>query len=523
MPAKPLNGRIVAVRGPVLDIRFADAPLPALNEALTVAWDRPGSLVAEVAAHLDPLTVRALAMGETTGLRRGTEVVRTGAPLTVPVGDAVLGRLLNVMGEIGDLGPPLPPETERWPIHRRPPPLAAQTGASTVFETGIKVIDLLVPLAYGGKAAMFGGAGVGKTVLVMELIHAMAERYQGLSVFAGIGERSREGHELLTDMQHSGVLGRTVLVYGQMNEPPGARFRVGLAALSIAEYFRDQKHQNVLLLIDNVFRFVQAGSEVSGLLGRLPSRVGYQPTLATEVAALQERIASVAGAAITAIEAVYVPADDFTDPAVTAISGHLDSALVLSRNLAAEGIYPAVDPLASFSVLLDPLVVGAEHAAIAGEVRETLAHWRELQDVIALLGVEELGTRDRQIVARARRLQRFLTQPFAVTEAFTGLPGRSVKLADTLAGCRGILDGVADEWPESALYMIGTLDEARPATEARPANNARPVQEARPSGEAQPGHQARPSGEVKPGHQAQPTGEVQPIDPARPAAAGVAA
>jgi len=466
MPPLPRSGHVIAVRGPVLDVRFPTPPLPHINEALRVAWDRPGALIVEVQSHLDPVTLRAIALAETAGLRRGTEVVATGAPLTIPVGDPVLGRLLDVLGMPGDRGAPLPVATERWPIHRPPPPLAAQTGTSEVFETGIKVIDLLVPLARGGKAAMFGGAGVGKTVLVMELIHAMVERYHGISVFAGIGERSREGHELLTDMQRSGVLARTVLIYGQMNEPPGARWRVGLAALSIAEYFRDRKQQDVLLLMDNVFRFVQAGAEVSGLLGRLPSRVGYQPTLATEVAALQERIASVAGAAITAIEAVYVPADDFTDPAVTAISGHIDSALVLSRDLAAEGIYPAVDPLASFSVLLDPLVVGAEHAAIAGEVRETLAHWRALQDVIALLGVEELGARDRQTVARARRLQRFLTQPFAVTEAFTGLPGRSVTLADTLAGCRAILDGAADDWAEGALYMIGALEEARPAAAA---------------------------------------------------------
>ncbi len=463
MPAPLPSGCVVAVRGPVLDVRFPLAPLPQINDALRIAWDRPGALIAEVQSHLDLTTVRAIALAETAGLRRGTEVHPTGGPLTMPVGDHVLGRLLDVLGRPGDRGPALPADTERWPIHRRPPPLAQQTGTSTVFETGIKVIDLLVPIARGGKAAMFGGAGVGKTVLVMELIHAMVERYQGISVFAGIGERSREGHELLTDMQHSGVLPRTVLVYGQMNEPPGARWRVGLAALSVAEYFRDRKQQDVLLLMDNVFRFVQAGSEVSGLLGRLPSRVGYQPTLATEVAALQERIASVAGAAITAIEAVYVPADDFTDPAVTAISGHLDSALVLSRTLAAEGIYPAVDPLASFSVLLDPLVVGADHAAIAEEVRRTLEHWRELEDVIALLGVEELGAQDRQAVARARRLQRFLTQPFAVTEAFTGLPGRSVPLAETLAGCRAILDGAADTWPESALYMIGPLSEARRA------------------------------------------------------------
>jgi F-type H+-transporting ATPase subunit beta len=313
---------------------------------------------------------------------------------------------------------------------------------------------------------MFGGAGVGKTVLVMELIHAMVARYEGVSVFAGVGERSREGHELLTDMAASGVLDRTVLVFGQMNEPPGARWRVALSALTIAEFFRDAAHRNVLLLMDNVFRFVQAGSEVSGLLGRPPSRVGYQPTLASEVAALQERIASVAGAAVTSIQAVYVPADDFTDPAVTAISSHLDSTIVLSRAMAAEGRYPAIDPLASSSVLLDPTVVGEVHYRTAGEVGAVLAHYAELQDIIALLGVEELSAQDRLTVGRARRLQRFLTQPFAVTEAFTGTPGRSVALADTLAGCRAILDGETDAWPESALYMVGDLAEARARAQA---------------------------------------------------------
>lgn len=308
---------------------------------------------------------------------------------------------------------------------------------------------------------MFGGAGVGKTVLVMELIHAMVERYQGISVFAGVGERSREGHEMLLDMRQSGVLPHTVLVYGQMNEPPGARWRVPLTALSIAEYFRDEQHKNVLLLMDNVFRFVQAGAEVSGLLGRLPSRVGYQPTLADEVAALQERIVSVEGVAVTAIEAVYVPADDFTDPAVTALASHVDSMVVLSRSMAAQGMYPAIDPIASSSILLDPLVVGETHFDIAAEVRRTIEHYRSLQDVISLLGVEELGSEDRRIVARARRLQRFLTQPFAVTEAFTGMPGGSVALDDTLAGCQAILDGECDDWQERSLYMIGTLDDAR--------------------------------------------------------------
>jgi F-type H+/Na+-transporting ATPase subunit beta len=468
-PLATLRGRVVALRGPVIDVTFDAGPLPPIEEALRIEWDRPGLLIAEVQSHVDPRTVRAVALQPTAGLCRATPVKLTGKPIAMPVGDRVLGRLLDVMGEVRDLGTPLPADIERWPIHRRPPSLSEQAEAGAVFETGIKVIDLLVPLAQGGKAAMFGGAGVGKTVLVMELIHAMAEKYQGISVFAGVGERSREGHELLHDMRASGVLPRTVLVYGQMNEPPGARWRVGLSALTIAEYFRDRKHQNVLLLVDNVFRFVQAGSEVSGLLGRLPSRVGYQPTLATEVAALQERIASVAGASITAIEAVYVPADDFTDPAVTAISSHLESTIVLSRAMAAEGIYPAIDPLVSSSVLLDPLVVGTEHYRTAERVRETLAHWRELRDVIALLGVEELGAQDRLIVARARRLQRFLTQPFAVTEAFTGKPGRSVPLKDTLAGCRAILDGEADDWPESALYMIGGIGDARQTISAKAA------------------------------------------------------
>jgi F-type H+-transporting ATPase subunit beta len=460
------DGVVVAVRGPVIDVRFGAAQLPAINEALLVRFGQQGDLVAEVQTHLDRSTVRALALGDTLGLCRGTAARATGAPISVPVGEGTLGRLLNVLGEAGDGKGPLPAEAPRWPIHRAAPSLDEQSGACELFETGVKAIDLLAPLARGGKAAMFGGAGVGKTVLVMELIHAMVARYAGVSVFAGVGERSREGHELLTDMTASGVLDRTVLVFGQMNEPPGARWRVALSALTIAEYFRDADQRNVLLLMDNVFRFVQAGSEVSGLLGRPPSRVGYQPTLASEVASLQERIASVAGAAVTSIQAVYVPADDFTDPAVTAISNHLDSAIVLSRAMAAEGRYPAIDPLASSSVLLDPLVVGDEHYRIAGEVGATLAHYAGLQDIIALLGVEELSAQDRQVVGRARRLQRFLTQPFAVTEAFTGVPGRSVALQDTLTGCQAILKGEADEWPERALYMVGDLSEARAKAQA---------------------------------------------------------
>ncbi|MEB0112714.1 F0F1 ATP synthase subunit beta [Variovorax sp. RTB1] len=466
------QGRVVAVRGAVIDVRFDQGALPAIHTALEIDWDRGEPLVLEVHGHLDLATVRAIALQPTAGLARNTAVRTTGQSISVPVGDAVLGRLLDVVGAVRDRGPALPADTPRRAIHALPPTLAQGTSGNTVFETGIKIIDLLTPLAQGGKAAMFGGAGVGKTVLVMELIHSMVEKYQGISVFAGVGERSREGHELLNDMRGSGVLPRTVLVYGQMNEPPGARWRVPLTALTIAEYFRDQKHQNVLLLMDNVFRFVQAGSEVSSLLGRLPSRVGYQPTLATEVASLQERIASVAGASVTAIQAVYVPADDFTDPAVTTISSHMDSIVMLSRDAAAQGFYPAIDPLASSSALLDPLVVGEAHYRLAENVREALARFKELQDIISLLGVEELGAQDRLTVTRARRLQRFLTQPFTVTEAFTGTPGRSVVLADTLAGCRAILDGECDSWSESSLYMVGTLDEARQKEQAAAAATA---------------------------------------------------
>jgi F-type H+-transporting ATPase subunit beta len=453
-------GTIVAVRGAVLDIDFAGAALPEICDALEVLWDRRQRLVAEVASHLDGRTVRAVALQSTNGLARGTQV-RSGGPIAVPVGEAVLGRLLDVLGDVRDGGPALSTEVKRRPIHQPPLSLAQQVGSRSVFETGIKVIDLLAPLARGGKAAMFGGAGVGKTVLVTELIRSSVETHNGISVFAGIGERSREGHEMLTDMRRSGVLDRTALVYGQMNEPPGARWRVGMTALTIAEFFRDEMGRDVLLLIDNVFRFVQAGAEISGLLGRLPSRVGYQPTLATEVASLEERIVSAAGAAVTAIQAVYVPADDFTDPAVAALFSHLDSAIVLSRAMAAEGMYPAVDPLASTSTLLDPLVVGEAHYRLAESVRETIAHYRELQDIIALLGVDELSAEDRLVVRRARRLQRFLTQPFKVTKAFTGQPGRSVPLAATIEGCRAILEGRCDDWEESALYMIGALDEAR--------------------------------------------------------------
>jgi len=459
------DGRVVAIRGAVLDLAFDGAP-PPIEAAVEILDSEGRVVVAEIQAHLEQHSARAIALEPTTGLRRGDRARSDGEPVTIAVGEATLGRLLDVLGRVGDRGQPLPADAPRSSIHRKPPPLSAQSGATKRFATGVKVIDLLAPLAQGGKAAMFGGAGVGKTVLVMELIHAMVESYQGISVFAGVGERSREGHEMLLDMTESGVLERTALVYGQMNEPPGARWRVPMTAMAIAEYFRDERRRDVLLLMDNVFRFVQAGSEVSGLLGRAPSRVGYQPTLADEVAALQERIASVGEASVTAIEAVYVPADDFTDPAVTTIAAHVDSMVVLSRAMAAEGMYPAVDPIASSSVLLDPLVVGEEHVTVATETRRAIEHYRELQDVIALLGMEELGAEDRKIVERARRLQRFLTQPFAVTEAFTGVPGRSVEVADTVSGCKAILDGACDEWRESSLYMVGSLEEARQKEDA---------------------------------------------------------
>lgn len=454
-------GRVIAVRGSVVDLRFRPGELPAINDAVTIDQNEHQTIVAEVQQHVDPTTVRAVALDNTAGLRRGAIAHAMAAPIRVPVGAPVLGRLLTATGEPADRLPPLPKDICRQPIHAPAPLLGSQTGSLEMFRTGIKVIDLLAPLVKGGKAAMFGGAGVGKTVLIMELIRTTVETHSGTSVFAGIGERSREGHELLLELQTSGVLKQTALVFGQMNEPPGARWRAGLTALTIAEYFRDSAHENVLLLIDNVYRLVQAGAEVSGLLGRLPSRVGYQPTLATEIAEFEERIGAAAGAAITSIQAVYVPADDFTDPAVAEIFSHLDSSIVLSRAMAAEGAYPAIDPLASTSSLLDPRRVGEAHYQIAQQVRKAVAHYRELQEIIALLGIEELSAADRTAVKRARRLMRFLTQPFMVTEAFTGKAGRSVELPATLEGCQAILDGETDDWAEGSLYMVGDLGEAR--------------------------------------------------------------
>jgi len=460
------TGTVFRVRGSVIDVEFPAGALPRTNEALRVATDDGRPLVLEVQQHVDPRHVRAVALAFTEGLRRGAPVEATGAPIAVPVGENALGRLVDVLGEPIDRGPPLPPDTPRRPVHRPAPPLQAQARRREVFQTGIKMIDLLTPLARGGKAGLFGGAGVGKTVLLTELIRATVERHHGIAVFAGIGERSREGNELWLEMRSSGVLDKTVLVFGQMNEPPGARWRVGLTALAHAEFFRDERHTDVLLLADNVFRFVQAGGEVSGMLGRMPSRVGYQPTLATEIADFEERIASAHDAAVTSIQAVYVPADDMTDPAVAQLFTHLDAAVVLSRGLAAQGLYPAIDPLASASDLLDAAVVGEAHLRTAEQVRRTLAQYRELQDIIAMLGLEELSVEDRHTVARARRLQRFLTQPFLVTEAFTGRPGRSVAVADTIRGCDTILSGECDDWPEAAFYMTGTLDDARARKEA---------------------------------------------------------
>ena len=456
----PARGTVTRVRGSVVDVEFATGPMPAINDAIIIELADQPPLIAEIQEHLDQHTVRAVAMENTSGLCRGAIARAGGGPIMVPVGEKVLGRLINAVGDPIDRLGAIEAGATRWPIHRSSPTINHQDHKREVFRTGIKVADLLAPLARGGKAGMFGGAGVGKTVLIMELIRSTLEKYSGISVFAGIGERSREGHELLAELRESGVLSRTALVFGQMNEPPGARWRVGMTALTMAEYFRDVMRRDVLLLMDNVFRFVQAGAEVSGMLGRLPSRVGYQPTLATEIAELEERIASVAGASVTAIQAVYVPADDFSDPAVVETFRHLDSSIVLSREMAAEGLYPAIDPLSSNSVLLDPRVVGADHYAAAGEVRRVIARYKELQEIISLLGVEELSGEDRKVVARARRLERFLTQPFLVTEQFTGIVGKSVTIEDTIAGCRAILAGEGDAWAESSFYMVGTFQDA---------------------------------------------------------------
>lgn len=456
MSAVPSIGHVLRIRGDVVDVRFADR-VPRLQEALYV-----DGLPLEVTALLDEGAVRCIALAPLRGLGLGAEVQASGAPLEVPVGEALLGRMLNVFGEPIDGGPP-PAATIRRPIHRPPPALAERVLQGEVLETGIKAIDLLAPIERGGKTGLFGGAGVGKTVLINELIHNTVRYHSGVSLFCGIGERSREAEELYREMGEAGVRDNTVMLFGQMNEAPGVRFLVGNAALTMAEYFRDDQRQDVLLLIDNIFRFVQAGSEVSGLLGRMPSRVGYQPTLATELAALQERISSTASGAITSVQAVYVPADDFTDPAAVHIFSHLSGSVVLSRKRASEGLYPAVDPLASSSVMLTPAVVGQRHYDIARAVRSTLAEYEELRDIIAMLGLEELSAADRAVVARARRLERFLTQPFSVAESFSGTPGQRVSIAQTLDGCEAILQQTHFNDKEMDYYMIGALPRREPA------------------------------------------------------------
>ncbi len=455
-------GKVVEIKGVVMDIVFPDR-LPQIYHAVTIAragaQGESSTLVAEVQQHLGDDRVRAVAMDSTDGVSRGTDVVDTGAPISVPVGRGTLGRLFNVLGDTIDLEGGEIEGSERWPIHRAPPPFADLIPTVEIFETGIKVIDLLAPYVKGGKVGLFGGAGVGKTVLIQELINNIATQHGGLSVFTGVGERTREGNDLWIEMKESGVIDKTALVYGQMNEPPGARLRVGLAGLTMAEYFREEG-QDVLLFIDNIFRFTQAGSEVSALLGRMPSAVGYQPTLATEMGQLQERITSTQTGSITSVQAIYVPADDLTDPAPANTFAHLDATTVLSRSIAEQGLYPAVDPLDSVSRILQPGVVSDEHYETATAVQQTLQRYKDLQDIIAILGMDELSDEDKLVVQRARKVQRFLSQPFFVAEAFTGTAGTYVRLEDTISGFTEIIEGKHDDLPESAFYMVGTIEEA---------------------------------------------------------------
>ena len=451
-------GKLIQIIGPVLDIRFPDGHLPDLLNAIEVK-DGDRTIVCEVAQQLGDDVVRCIAMSSTDGLVRGMEAVDTGTGITVPVGECTLGRIFNLLGEAVD-NQPDPVDPERWCIHRDPPPFEEQESRTEILETGIKVVDLIAPYAKGGKIGLFGGAGVGKTVLIMELIHNIATEHGGISVFTGVGERTREGNDLYYEMQDSGVINKTALVYGQMNEPPGARMRVGLSGLTMAEYFRDREGQDVLLFIDNIFRFTQAGSEVSALLGRMPSAVGYQPTLATEMGALQERITSTKKGSITSVQAVYVPADDLTDPAPATTFAHLDATTVLSREIASLGIYPAVDPLESTSRILAPDVVGEEHYAVARDVQRILQRYKELQDIIAIMGMDELSDEDKLVVNRARKIQRFLSQPFFVAEKFNGFDGKYVPIKETIRGFREILDGKNDDLPESAFLYVGTIDEA---------------------------------------------------------------
>lgn len=460
-----VTGKIVQVIGPVIDIRFDPEHLPSINNAIKVKIDDQTSMTAEVAQHIGDDVVRCIAMSSTDGLVRGMECTDTGAPIEVPVGDEVLGRMFNVLGEpIDGLGEVH--AKHKLPIHRDAPTFAQQQTTSEILETGIKVIDLLCPYSKGGKIGLFGGAGVGKTVLMQELIHNIAIEHGGRSVVAGVGERTREGNDMYHEMEESGVLKNTVLTYGQMNESPGARMRVALSALTMAEYFRDEEHQDVLLFIDNIFRFTQAGSEVSALLGRMPSAVGYQPTLATEMGRLQERITSTDKGSITSVQAIYVPADDLTDPAPATTFSHLDARLVLDRSIAALGIYPAVDPLGSSSRMLDPLVIGDEHYEVARQVQQILQRYRELQDIIAILGMEELGEEDKKIVARARRVRNFLSQPFSVAEQFSGIPGIYVPVADTVRSFKEILEGKYDDLPEAAFLSVGTIEDVVKKAEA---------------------------------------------------------
>ena len=453
----PNTGTVVQVVGPVLDIRFPDGQLPNLNHAVTLKnGDR--TIVAEVAQQIGDGIVRCVAMSSTDGLVRGTEAVDTGSPITVPVGEACLGRIFDLMGNPLD-DQPIDPKLERWPIHREAPSYAEQESSTEILETGIKVVDLICPYAKGGKIGLFGGAGVGKTVLIQELIYNIATEHNGYSVFTGVGARTREGNDLYYEMKESGVLEKTALVFGQMNEPPGARMRVGLSGLTMAEYFRDVKHQDVLLFIDNIFRFTQAGSEVSALLGRMPSAVGYQPTLATEMGALQERITSTKDGSITSVQAVYVPADDLTDPAPATTFAHLDATTVLDRSIASLGIYPAVDPLDSTSRILSPDVVGKEHYEVAQAVIHILQRYKELQDIIAIMGMDELSEADKLTVSRARKVQRFLSQPFHVAEQFTGMAGKYVPVRETIRGFKEIVEGKHDDIPESAFLFAGTIDD----------------------------------------------------------------
>ncbi len=459
MPSTPSKGTIARIAGVVVDAEFPSGELPSIHNALLIQREERPELVVEVQEHINPHTIRAIAMGNTSGLRRGLTVHDTGQPIRVPVGRATLGRMFNVLGEPID-GEPALSNVARRPIHTKSPALSEQSVATAPFVTGVKAIDLLTPYPQGGKIGLFGGAGVGKTLLMIELMRHTISEHEGIALFAGVGERSREGNDLWREMQRSDVMENTVLVFGQMKEPPGARLRTPLTALTMAEYFRDQEGRQVLLFIDNIFRYIQAGAEVSALLGRLPSAVGYQPTLESEMGELQERITTTSRGSITSIQAVYVPADDLTDPAVVATFAHLDAATILSRQQASQGLYPSIDPLQSNSSLLTDDGVGRRHLEIANEVRSLLARYQELQDVIAILGLEELSDEDRSTVNRARRLQRFLTQPFFVSEPFTGMTGRHVSLEETLDGFEEILDGRHDDLPEQAFYMVGTIDEA---------------------------------------------------------------